>query len=237
LTVARSRLAVLVDGDNVSPDAMDALFYLVDAKGDAVIRRVFGSQFGSKGWAKAAARHGLCGGRRHLHVSGHNASDIELVIDAMDVMATAAIDAFCLVSSDADFTPLAVRLREAGKIVYGFGDKAPAGFRAACHEWLAAKASKPTAMTAKVMAFPRPAIDVVAALRSAVETCENDDGWALMSVVGLELRKKIPGFSCRDHGASTLKKLALDAGVFDVATAQGKAVIRVARGDHARRKG
>lgn len=222
------KLAVLIDGDNVSPQTMDGVFEQAGTLGDAVIRRVFGSQFGSKGWANAAARHGLCGGRRHPHVSGHNASDIEMVIDAMDLMASATIDAFCLVSSDADFTPLAVRLREAGKVVYGFGDNAPQTFRSACHEWFPAAAGNVPASTGKVMAFPRPVpVDPVSVLRSVVETCGGDDGWAAMSAVTPELTNKIPGFKYRDHGASTLKKFALTVGGFEVRTHQGKAEIRV----------
>lgn len=225
------KLAVFIDGDNVSPQNMDGLFEAVGTLGDAVIRRVFGSQFGSKGWMNAAARHGLSGGRRHPHVSGRNASDIELVIDAMDVLSSATVDAFCLVSSDADFTPLAVRLREAGKVVYVFGDKAPESFRKSCHQWFPISLAKAPVSSGNVTPFPQPAVTkAVAALKATIDKCGGANGWAPMSAVGLELKRQMPSFSVRDHGASTLKKFALNAGCFEVKTEQGRPVIRIGPG-------
>ena len=224
------RFAVLIDGDNVSAEAMDRLFATTAEFGDPVVRMVYGGvQTTSKKWEQAASRHALSLGRRHLHAKGHNATDIEMVIGAMDLLAGDRIDGFWLVSSDADFTPLAIRLREAGKIVYGCGRTAPEGFRSACHQFFLMELSATPASTANVVSFPRSGIEhAVAGMRRAIDKHKMPEGWALLSLVGTALGSEIPGFKVKHYGAKSLTKLAEKAGCFELKqTERGETVVRL----------
>lgn len=217
------RLAVLIDGDNVSADA---LFATVAESGEPVVRIVYGSQTSSKKWEKAATRHALSLGRRNLHAKGSNATDIEMVIGAMDLLAKDHIDGFWLVSSDADFTPLAIRLREAGKIVHGCGRSAPDGFRSACHKFFSLDLARTPAETGNVVSFPQSGLEhAVAGIRRAIAKHETADGWALLAMVCQALGSEIPGFKVKSYGARSLAKLAGQAGSFELKQKQGGAMV------------
>lgn len=218
------RLAVLIDGDNVSADAVDRLFEALAALGDATVRTVYGSQLSSRKWTEAADRHALSLGRRIPQATGSNATDIEMVIGAMDILAQDIVDGFCLVSSDADFTPLAIRLREAGKTVYGCGPKAPERLRNACHGFIAIQEIMPPAPPANVVVFPQLRLEpVIQAIRRAIDKHAAKNGWANLSAVGNELPQELPGFKLKDYGTASLKKLAQKAGCFDIREAtQGR---------------
>src|SRR5688572_25093185 len=116
------------------------------------------------------------------YTAGKNASDIALVIDAMDLLHTGRFDGFCLVSSDSDFTRLAQRIREAGVLVYGFGEKkTPAPFVQACDKFiyteLLRQAEEPVAEPSPRKPAVEQTIDEL--LTHAVEEASDDDGWAL----------------------------------------------------------
>lgn len=221
------KLAVLIDGDNVAADAMDRLFETIATLGDPIMRIVYRGQTISKKWEQAAGRHALSFGRRHHHVTGHNATDIEMVIGAMDLLISAPVDGVCLVSSDADFTALAIRLREGGKVVYGWGQKAPECLRTACHQFFMIDPADTTARN-NVVPFMRTGLEhAVAGIRHAIEKHAAQDGWAALSAIGAQLRCEIPGFKSQNYGAASLKKLALKAGCFDLRqTGRGQAVMR-----------
>lgn len=229
MATGNPKLAVLIDGDNVSPDAIDRLFAALATLGEATVRTVYGAQVGSKKWTEAASRHALSLGRRVPQATSSNATDIEMVIGAMDILAQDVVDGFCLVSSDADFTPLAIRLREAGKIVLGCGDKAPERLRNACHRFLPMRETVPPAQTANVVPFPHARLEpVIAAIRRAIGKHAAKDGWATLSAVGKELSQEFPGFRVKDYGAASLKKLAQKAGCFDIREAiQGQTLTSV----------
>jgi len=224
------RLAVLIDGDNVSVEGMDRLFATVAGLGDAIVRTIYGgSNTASKKWAEAASRHALSFGRKHLHAKGHNATDIEMVIGAMDLMTSSAIDSFCLVSSDADFTPLAIRLREAGKTVYGCGGNAPGAFRAACHQFFLMDLGRAKPSSDNVVPFPRSGVEhAVIGIRRVIEKHAGADGWTQLSTIGTALGNEIPGFKVRHYGAKSLKTLAIKAGCFELKeTERGDTVLRL----------
>ena len=211
------KLAVLIDGDNISADAMDRLFATIATLGDPIVRIVYGGQTSSKKWEQAGIRHALSFGRRHPQATGHNATDIEMVIGAMDILGLPQVDGFCLVSSDADFTALAIRLREAGKIVHGWGQKAPECLRTACHQFHVIEVEPRSAATGNIVPFPQTGIEqAIAGIRRAIEKHAAKDGWAALSSIGAELRLEIPGFKYQTYGAASLKKLALTAGCFEV---------------------
>lgn len=134
----RPRLAVLIDVDNASSRIADRLFEEIAAIGDASVRRVYGDFSGPnlKGWVAVLSKHAIIAQQNFAHTTHKNASDIALVIDAMDLLHSNRFDAFCLVSSDSDFTRLAARIREQGIDVYGFGEtKTPESFRNACKQF------------------------------------------------------------------------------------------------------
>src|SRR6188472_364133 len=133
------RLAVLIDADNTSPRIAAGLFEEVAKFGEASVRRIYGD-FSSprlKSWTEILQKHAIDPYQQFAYTTGKNASDIALVIDAMDLLHSGRFDGFCLVSSDSDFTRLASRLREQGADVYGFGaQKTPESFRQACRRFI-----------------------------------------------------------------------------------------------------
>ncbi|HEX4293003.1 MAG TPA: NYN domain-containing protein [Rhizomicrobium sp.] len=134
-TAHPARLAVLIDGDNAPARFVDKLFQKVANLGEARVRRVYGdfSNPCLKPWKDVLAKHALVPRQTVEQCQGKNASDIALVIDAMDLLHSGKFDGFCIVSSDSDFTSLAMRIREHGAKVYGFGEqKTPKSFRRAC---------------------------------------------------------------------------------------------------------
>lgn len=135
------RLAVLIDADNtfnVIP-VIDALFEEISKFGDASVRRIYGdwTQSQLSRWKDILPKHAIQPMQQYANIKGKNATDSALIIDAMDLLYTAPLDGFCIVSSDSDFTRLAIRLRESGKLVYGFGEeKTPESLRAACNQFV-----------------------------------------------------------------------------------------------------
>lgn len=135
------RLAVLIDADNtfnVIP-IIDELFEEISKFGDASVRRIYGdwTQIQLSRWKEVLPKHAIQPMQQYANTKGKNATDSALIIDAMDLLYTAPLDGFCIVSSDSDFTRLAIRLREAGKLVYGFGEqKTPESLRSACNQFI-----------------------------------------------------------------------------------------------------
>lgn len=135
------RLAVLIDADNTSSviPIIDALFEEVSKFGDASVRRIYGdwTQNQLNRWKEILPKHAIQPIQQYANTKGKNATDSALIIDAMDLLYTAPLDGFCIVSSDSDFTRLAIRFRESGKLVYGFGEqKTPESLRAACNQFI-----------------------------------------------------------------------------------------------------
>ena len=133
------RLAVLIDADNISATYIKPMMLEIARYGNPTIKRIYGDwtkpQLGP--WKQVLLDHAISPVHQFGYTSGKNATDSTLIIDAMDILYTESVDGFCLVSSDSDFTRLATRLREAGKIVYGIGEKkTPTPFVAACDRFI-----------------------------------------------------------------------------------------------------
>lgn len=135
------RLAVLIDADNtfnVIP-VIDELFEEISKFGDASVRRIYGDWTDTrlKRWKEVMPKHAIQPIQQFANTSGKNATDSALIIDAMDLLYSAPLDGFCIVSSDSDFTRLSIRFRESGKLVYGFGEeKTPDSLIAACNKFI-----------------------------------------------------------------------------------------------------
>lgn len=135
------RLAVLIDADNTFKviDIIDELFEEISKFGDASVRRIYGDWTKNQlnRWKEILPKHAIQPIQQYANTKGKNATDSALIIDAMDLLYTAPLDGFCIVSSDSDFTRLAIRFRESGKLVYGFGEeKTPESLIAACNQFI-----------------------------------------------------------------------------------------------------
>ncbi len=177
--------------------------------GTATIKRAYGNWTTPNlaGWKDVLHTMAIQPMQQFAYTSGKNATDSALIIDAMDVLHSGRVDGFCLVSSDSDFTRLATRIREAGLLVYGFGErKTPAPFVAACDKFIYTEIlrPKPTEETsAEVPALPPLRPMVV----TAVEATTREDGWASLSAVGSQMTKNQPSFDPRHYESAKLGEL------------------------------
>lgn len=131
------RLAVLIDSDNVSAKYAQFIMQETAKHGNPSYKRVYGDwEKGGNGWHNAAINYSIMPVQQTCYVAGKNATDFSMIIDAMDILYTGNVDGFVLVTSDSDFTRLAIRLREAGKLVVGIGElKTPRAFTVSCHHF------------------------------------------------------------------------------------------------------
>jgi uncharacterized LabA/DUF88 family protein len=218
------RLAVLIDADNASAKIADGLFEEIAKIGEASARRIYGdfSSPGSKAWADVLAKHAIMPQQQFAYVKGKNASDITLVIDAMDLLLSERFDGFCLVSSDSDFTRLAARIREQGMKVYGFGEqKTPESFRNACTRFiytenLIENKEKPTEKD-KPKAIPAKSLGAVEKLiAKALSQLDPEGNWVTLSAVGTQLANLASDFDPRSYGTAKLSDLVRKTGKFEL---------------------
>jgi hypothetical protein len=228
------RLAVLIDADNASHKIADGLFAEIAKLGEASVRRIYGdfSSSRSEGWARVLSRHAIIPQQQFAYTTGKNASDITLVIDAMDLLHSGRFDGFCLVSSDSDFTRLAARIREQGVDVYGFGEqKTPESFRQACRRFILTEnllreapaaadeaEAEDAAQSTTALQPPSAAVPVI---RKVLQQIEGEDGWANLGAVGTQLSNLASDFDPRTYGSRKLSDLVRATGAFDVEHANG----------------
>lgn len=133
------RLAVLIDADNVPYAHVQAMMGEITRYGTPTIKRIYGdwTSMGLSGWKKVLLENAIIPIQQYGYTVGKNSTDSAMIIDAMDILYTHQVDGFCIVSSDSDFTRLAMRLREAGMRVIGIGEhKTPTPFIAACDRFI-----------------------------------------------------------------------------------------------------
>jgi len=138
-TAQTGNIALLIDADNASPDNLDAVLTVLAELGTVNIRRAYGnwSKAGLKGWAEMTHRHAIEPHQQFDITKGKNATDMKMTIDAMDLLFGGRVDGFGIMSSDSDFMPLAMRIRQDGIPVYGFGtSRAPVSFQQACSRFI-----------------------------------------------------------------------------------------------------
>jgi len=226
------RLAVLIDADNASAKIVDGLFDEIAKIGEASVRRIYGdfSSPRSKAWTDVLARHAIIPQQQFAYTTGKNASDITLVIDAMDLLHSGRFDGFCLVSSDSDFTRLAARIREQGVDVFGFGEqKTPESFRQACRRFTYTENLLPDAPAnteaadskAKPLQPPSAATPII---RRVLDQMETEDGWAPLGAVGSQLANLSSDFDPRNFGFRKLSDLIRKTNAFEMDHPEGRAV-------------
>lgn len=223
------RLAVLIDADNAQAAVIESLLTEVAGIGEAVVKRIYGDFTSphSAAWKKVLQRHAIKPVQQFAYTTGKNATDSTLIIDAMDLLYTRSFDGFCLVTSDSDFTGLAMRIREEGLQVLGFGEsKTPEAFRNACHRFVlteilragndpaqpaaAAVSEAPAAPATKATVLdqvvPKPNVPTQFLL-SALEQTGDDAGWVHLGAFGAHLSKLQPDFDSRLYGFKKLSDL------------------------------
>jgi hypothetical protein len=223
------RLAVLIDADNTSAKIADRLFEEIAQLGEASVRRIYGdfTRAGLRGWTDILAKHAIIAHQQFAYVTGKNASDIALVIDAMDLMHSGRFDGFCLVSSDSDFTRLAARIREQGLDVFGFGErKTPESFRQACRRFIYTEnlLLGVQAAQADVPVKVQTSGDAVPLLKTAIAQMDSEDGWVGLGALGTRLANLAPDFDPRSYGVAKLSDLVRKSGAFDLEQTEGRRV-------------
>ncbi|MBR0868825.1 NYN domain-containing protein [Bradyrhizobium tropiciagri] len=225
------RLAVLIDADNASAKIADGLFEEIAKIGEASVRRIYGdfSSARSKGWADVLSKHAIIPQQQFAYTTGKNASDITLVIDAMDLLHSGRFDGFCLVSSDSDFTRLAARIREHGIDVFGFGEqKTPESFRQACRRFVytenlrgGATSNQDAAVRAQPLQPPEAATPII---KNVISQMASEDGWVTLGEVGRQLANLASDFDQRTYGFRTLSDLVRKTNAFEIDQPKGGAM-------------
>ena len=214
------KFALLIDADNTSSKYIKTIVDEITNLGITTYRRIYGDWTSPnlQNWKETLLEYSITPMQQYGYTTGKNSTDSAMIIDAMDILYAGNVDGFCLVSSDSDFTKLAMRLREAGKTVIGMGKKqTPRPFVTACNQFkyldLLSKegkeekaAVKQTTKKAKDMGRNSDDKKLVASICKIIEENSNDDGWMYAARVGKLLSKKYPDFDSRNYG---YKKFAL----------------------------
>ena len=223
------RLAVLIDADNAQAAVIEGLLAEIARFGEATVKRIYGDFTAptSASWKKVLQQYAIKPVQQFAYTTGKNATDSTLIIDAMDLLYTRKFDGFCLITSDSDFTGLAMRLREEGLTVLGFGEKkTPDAFRNACHKFVFTEvlrpsaAAEPAALAKKTENDQKPTPAQLPAevaetkqefptkfLLAALEQSSDDAGWAHLGTFGSYLTKLQPDFDSRLYGYKKLSDL------------------------------
>ena len=222
------RIALLIDADNAPASKIDVILAEVARHGAANVRRAYGNWKSPtlKPWEDTLHEYAIRPVQQFAYSKGKNASDMAMVIDAMDLLYAGTLDAFAIVSSDADFTPLVMRILTDGLKVYGFGErKTPSPFVNACSQFtyvegLGKSSDQPDAPDEtglKPVAPNRLRQDsrLVTLLRNAVESAAGDDGWAQLGGVGGQIGNQA-SFDARNYGYRKLSDLIEAIDLFDL---------------------
>jgi uncharacterized LabA/DUF88 family protein len=213
------KIAVLIDSDNAKHSKLKAILDEIALHGHIVIKRAYGDWSSSclSSWKKILNELAIQAIQQCAYTKGKNATDIAMVIDAMDLLYEDRFDAFVLVSSDSDFTRLAIRLRESEISVFGVGEKkTPVSFRNACDDFIftedlvideagTAPASK---LNENDQQKPvRDMDELIPTLEEAWRKHQNDEGWANVAAAGSFIKRAKPDFNPESYGVSKLPEI------------------------------
>lgn len=218
----RPLYAVLIDADNIPAKFAGAVLKEITSLGEPALRRVYGDWSSGRldRWSKEVRELGLVAHQETANTVGKNASDIGLVIDAMDILHTGRFDGFVLVSSDSDFTALANRIREQGLDVIGIGEaKAPESLRNVCNRFILIEniVEEPVPATGARGAAPgKPAPkEAIPLILKAMEKIAQDDEWYELGALGQTIIAANPDFDTRTYGKRKLSDLIAELRRFE----------------------
>jgi len=228
-------LAVLIDADNVPARYAEAILKEITTYGEPGLRRVYGDWSSQQlsGWTKTAQKLGLVQHQQTANTKGKNASDIGLVIDAMDILHDGHFDGFVLVSSDSDFTRLASRIREQGQIVIGIGEaKTPESLRNVCNRFVEIENiyEEPETVPARGRAeAPKPGRlapeDARKLFLEAMEKLEQEGEWYSLGRIGQQIQADKPDFDTRTYGKKKLSDLVAEIKILETRPGPGNQLL------------
>jgi uncharacterized LabA/DUF88 family protein len=226
------KLAVLIDADNVPYSNIKGMMEEIAKYGTPTTKRIYAdwTKPNAGGWKGVLLEHAITPIQQYSYTVGKNSSDSAMIIDAMDLLYSDKVDGFCIVSSDSDFTRLAIRLRESGMKVIGMGEqKTPNSFIVACDRFIyievldgAIKKKKtkrgsandtkkvidksPSKTVEKPTLKPLNKIDepTIDLIEDSIDDISDDSGWAFLGDVGNLIVKKKPEFDPRNYGFAKL---------------------------------
>jgi uncharacterized protein (TIGR00288 family) len=252
-------VALLIDADNAQPSSLDPVLTVLADLGAVNVRRAYGnwSKPGLKTWAALTLKHGIEPQQQFDITKGKNATDMKMTVDAMDLLYRGRVTGFGIMSSDSDFMPLVMRIRQEGLPVYGFGSsRTPEGFRQACTRFIdvtglavqeemplppaiLAKPTKPAVTSTPAAPPPPPAPakdaaapvgeELVKLLGDAWKAAKRDaDGFASVSEVG-RIAGNRSSFDVRSYGFSKLADLIATLPEFRAEVREGRTYVKRVR--------
>ncbi len=221
-------LAVLIDADNIPYKNVKVMMEEIARYGTPTFKRIYGdwTKPNLSGWKKVLLENSITPIQQYAYTTGKNATDSAMIIDAMDILYSEQVQGFCIVSSDSDFTRLAVRLREAGMKVYGIGEqKTPMAFISSCDKFIYLEILAPpeddeiekekskTGKKTTTKRFSRKLVgnklprNIVKLIKTSIADVADENGWAFLGDVGNLIMKKQPDFDPRNFGFMKLTPL------------------------------
>jgi uncharacterized LabA/DUF88 family protein len=226
------KLAVLIDADNVPYANVKGMLEEISKNGIPTIKRIYAdwTKPNASGWKGVLLENAITPIQQYSYTTGKNSSDSAMIIDAMDILYSEKVDGFCIVSSDSDFTRLAIRLREAGMKVLGFGEKkTPQPFITACDKFIYLEILKPKVKATKELkskakkspkeeATPLSKVDqgLVNLIVDSVSDLSDEGGWTFLGNLGSYILKKKTDFDPRNYGFTKLFPLIQSIDKFEI---------------------
>jgi len=224
------RFAVLIDADNVPYANVKGMMEEIAKYGTPTFKRIYGdwTKPTVSGWKSVLLENAITPIQQYSYTTGKNATDSAMIIDAMDILYTGKVDGFCIISSDSDFTRLALRLRESGVKVIGMGQKkTPSPFIAACDKFIYIEILSETSVTpskeedkkeevpeaGSIKSLDKKTIQLIA---SSIGDLADESGWAFLGEVGNLILKKEPDFDPRNFGYKKLGQLIKSIRDFEI---------------------
>ncbi|MCY7296171.1 NYN domain-containing protein [Alteromonas sp. a30] len=223
----KEKIAVFIDADNAPAKKVDKMLSELARYGVVSIRKAYGNWKNQnlQPWEDVLHEFAIQPIQQFDLTKGKNATDMALVIDAMDILYTKNIDIICLVSSDCDFTPLVTRALADGKFVIGFGErKAPDAFVNSCSRFLyldeeGEKEQPVQKQTKNIKSDTR----LISLLRQAIEAVEEENGWAMLGPIGTHISNHA-SFDQRNYGFKKLSDLFMAIDLFEMKKTNGSAI-------------
>ncbi|GEO07947.1 NYN domain-containing protein [Segetibacter aerophilus] len=247
-TIKDLRLAVLIDADNVPYSNIKEMLEEIAKYGTPTFKRIYAdwTKPTVSGWKGVLLESAITPVQQYSYTSGKNATDSAMIIEAMDILYSGRVDGFCIVSSDSDFTRLAIRLREAGMKVFGIGEKkTPVPFISACDKFIyieilkadaapLKKSEKPEPKKSRSRKKPKPEAPDVVPVKTEIEPIEkvdtdlvkliedsindlaDEEGWTFLGDLGNLILKRQPDFDPRNYGFKKLVPLIKNLNRFEI---------------------